>query len=76
MLGVDREGLVRDWELTSFSLIGLRYRSSSSYKDQFEALETYLNNQNGNTLQEKIENYLLGIGITAEQIQNIRDIML
>ena len=33
-------------------------------------------NQEGATLQEKTENYLLGIGITPEVIANIRSIML
>lgn len=30
----------------------------------------------GNTTQEKVENYLLSIGVTAEQISNIRNIFL
>lgn len=74
LVGMTEEDLIRDYEFTSFSVYGLRSKYSESYKyPEFVArLKTY----DGDTLQEKTENYMLSIGVTPEEIENIRAIML
>lgn len=74
LLGVDEKALIQDYELTSFSIYELRNYNSTTYqfKDFVEKLKTY----EGETLQEKTENYLLSIGVTETEIYNIKAIML
>ncbi len=74
LLGVDERTLIQDYELTSFSIYELRNYNSTVYqfKDFVERLKTY----EGDTLQEKTENYLLSIGVTETEIYNIKAIML
>ena len=74
LLGVDERTLIQDYELTSFSIYELRNYNGTTYqfKDFFEKLKTY----EGDTLQQKTENYLLSIGVTETEIYNIKAIML
>ena len=74
LLGVDERTLIQDYELTSFSIYELRNYNGTTYqfKDFVEKLKTY----EGDTLQEKTENYLLSIGVTETEIYNIKAIML
>lgn len=77
LLGVDEGDLIRDYEFTSFSIYGLRTYDSTAYiaKDSYAFFET-LEATGGETRQEQVELYLKSIGVTDEQIQNIRNIML
>ncbi|MDO4627842.1 MAG: tyrosine-protein phosphatase, partial [Planctomycetia bacterium] len=71
LLGVAEEDLFRDFEFTSFSVFGVRNRhagDSLSISETYEKLKTYP----GATLAEKTENFLLSIGVTAEEIQALR----
>ena len=69
LLGVSDGDLRKEYELSAF-------------KDSYADLESYavlvarVGMMEGDTTQEKVEGYLLSIGITAEQIANIRDIFL
>ena len=74
LVGVGEEDLIRDYEFTSFSIYGIRQKELNVYKyPEFVAqLKTY----EGNTLAEKTGNYMLSIGVTEEEIANIRAIML
>ena len=74
LLGVDERTLIQDYELTSFSIYELRNYNGTTYqfKDFVEKLKTY----EGDTLQQKTENYLLSIGVTETEIYNIKAIML
>lgn len=76
LLGVSERDLIRDYEWTSYSIYSLRYITSTSYiaKPDYKFFET-LNAQNGDTLQEKVENYLLSCGVTSDEIANIKSIM-
>lgn len=76
LLGVSELDIVRDYEFTSFSVYYYRTITHKSYiaKEDYKFFET-LNAQEGDTLQERVENYLLSIGVTAEEIANIRSIM-
>lgn len=69
---VSDEDLIRDYEYTSFSESGLRYATSSemsAFLQKFQTLE-------GDTTAKKAETYLLSIGVTADEIANIKAIML
>ncbi|MBQ7897569.1 MAG: tyrosine-protein phosphatase [Clostridia bacterium] len=78
LLGVDEMDLRRDYEFTTFSLYGWRAIDHTSYfakKDN--ALLTALNSYEGDTLSAKVETWLTTkIGITDEEIANIKSIML
>ena len=66
--------LIQDYEFTTFSIFGERNYHGVVYdfKPFVDRLKTYP----GNTLSEKTENYLLSIGVTKEEIDDIRQIML
>lgn len=70
LLGVSRGNAVRDYELSA-----LVY-DSKTRDAQLTELLAGIDAMEGNTFQKKIENYLLSAGVTAEQIQSIRDIFL
>lgn len=72
LLGVPEEKLIADYEFTSFSVIGIRSRNSELFQEFWTKLQEF----EGETLAEKTEKYLLSIGVTAGQIQSIREIML
>ena len=76
LLGVSERDLVRDYEWTSYSIYSIRSIRSTDYiaKESYKFFDT-LNAQKGKTLQIKVENYLLSIGVTAEEIANIKSIM-
>ncbi len=72
LLGVSEEDLCIDYELTHVVKAGYDmygYNGFTPFLEGFRALE-------GDTTQEKAENYCRSIGITDEQIQTIRSIML
>ena len=74
LLGVSEEECIQGYELTSFSIYNLRSTQTGSYKDNFQAFLTGLKAYTGNTLQEKTENWALSIGVTKQQIDNIKGI--
>lgn len=69
LLGMSEEDLKLEYE---FSLFYHGYVSSEDLGRFIDQLKGY----EGDTLREKTENYLLSIGVTAEEIQSIRDIFL
>jgi protein-tyrosine phosphatase len=69
LLGVDEETLLKDYKLS-----GLHHGAVS-----IEAMNEFVNNVKqlpGETIEEKIEGYLLSIGVTVDEIANIRAIFL
>jgi hypothetical protein len=78
LLGVGRNDLMMDYELSVFSVTGtLDNASVAAIRSNIQATYDYINGSfSGKNLAEKTENYLLSIGITAEEIQTIRDILL
>lgn len=73
LLGVDEATLIKDYEFTSFSIYG--ERNSQTTELTFYELEDYVKSLAGDTLAEKVEGYLLSIGVTADEIANVRAIM-
>ena len=77
LLGVNKNMLLMDYELSVFSVTGtLDNASISAIKSNILATFDYINGFEGTTYADKTENYLLSIGITAEEIQTIRDLLL
>ena len=77
LLGVSETELIQDYEFTTFSLYGERNsRAGTTYGDMFQEFLTKLKAHEGETLKQKTENYLLSIGVTQEEINSIRTIML
>ena len=70
LLGVDQEDLFIDYEFSNLGKIdGTRNRNSLISNYVYT-----LNLSSGNTLSEKIANYLLNIGINQIQIDTIIDL--
>ena len=86
LLGVSEKDCSIDYELTSFSVSGSRYRigyvQGQSEDYDFRDGIAFLRSQTGNTFQEKIENYLVapvsegGIGISLDDINEFKSLVL
>ena len=78
LLGVTKLDLFMDYELSIFSVTGtLDNASIAAIRNNIESTYNYINNNySGANFSEKTENYLLDIGITPEEIQTIRDLLL
>ncbi len=71
LLGVDINDLYRDYLFSNFGDIG---GDRNVIGITFNYVAT-IQNTKGNTLSEKIENYLLSIGVKQEEINSIRAIL-
>ncbi len=77
LLGVSRNDMYMDYELSVFSVTGtLDNAGVQAIRKNIVTVYNYLDTFEGSNLAEKTENYLLSIGITAEEIQTIRDLLL
>lgn len=78
LLGVTKLDLFMDYELSIFSVTGTQDNASiDAIRYNIESTYNYINsNYSGANFSEKTENYLLSIGITEEEIQTIRDLLL
>ena len=72
LLGVPYESLERDYLLSNFGKIGGSRNIARIENDYIK----YINGFDGATLADKTENYLLGLGVTQQQIDAVRSIML
>lgn len=72
ILNLPEEMMQRDYQLTGYFLSS--FAGSSSFNSIYGGVEGYA----GNTIQEKIVNYLTSpeVGVTMEQIESIRNIFL
>ena len=78
LLGASKEDLLRDYSFSVFSYIAsgdgtFWYELQGSILNLYDGINS---NYKGKTFQKKVENYLLDIGITAEEIASIKSIML
>ncbi len=69
LLGVDEDSMMKDYQLS-----GLHHGSVSM--DEMSEFIGRLKGLAGDTMQQKVEGYLLSIGVTAEEIAAIRRIFL
>ena len=69
LLGMSKEDLRKDYELSAFT-------DSYINTPEFNLFVENINLMEGANINEKVENYLLSIGVTAKEIQSIRTIFL
>ena len=79
LLGVDENTLMMEYELSVFSYWGTN--GGTKYNNGLRNLihDTYLyinNNYEGDTFSQKVEDFLLEIGVSREEIASIKSIML
>lgn len=73
LLGVKEEDLYLDWESTGY----WNGSTSFNHKNLFDHLVSgFMKKVEGATLHEKIENYVLGLGFTKDDIEKFRAFML
>ncbi len=73
LLGVKEEDLYLDWETTGF----WNGSPDFNHKNLFDQLVSgFMKKVEGATLHEKIENYVLGLGFTKDDIEKFRALML
>ncbi len=75
LLGVSEKELIHDYEYTSFSLYGERNSKTEEPYHFKKTLEKIKSDYEGDTLQEKTENFLKSVGVTETEIYNIKAIM-
>ena len=71
LMGVSEQYLVDDYEMTSLSVWGIRSRNTELFKSLVSALFDY----SGSSLRIKVTNYLLDCGVTAEELESIKNIL-
>lgn len=69
LLGVSDSDLQKEYELSAFT-------DSYVSTAEFNEFKEKINMLSGDTTQQKVEGYLLSIGVTAQEIAAIRDIFL
>ncbi len=72
-LGVNDDDLLKEYQLTSFSTIGVRIVDRPVFAEYLKTLDTFAP---GKSLAEKAEAYWLARGIKPEEIAKFREIML
>ena len=76
LLGVPEEDLIRDYEFTTFSIYCKRSTQDAEFAGYFQEFSEKLKAYAGESLAEKVENYLLSIGVTKEEISSMKEIFL
>lgn len=66
LLGMSEEDLYSAWETSVFFAGG-------AFDEAMEDFQKHLNSFKGDTMQEKVENYVLSIGVTKNEINSIRN---
>ena len=75
LLGVPEEKLFADYEMTYLSRVSYDAGDTTGHDRFLQFLDVFYH-FDGVGIQQKAESYLKSVGITDEQIQDIRDIML
>lgn len=74
LLGKDMRHLSRDYELTSLSVWGERSRWSQDFQMLLAALAPF--DDGSGSVNRQVEQYLLAIGVTPQEIASIRDLLI
>ncbi len=74
ILGVKREDLFLDYELTSLSMWGERSSDSEQFRGFLSILDEY--GTADDSVNKKCENFILSAGITESDVEKIRKILL
>ena len=75
-LGVSELECRQDYEFSSFCIYGLRGTKDANCGLRYYDMCRLLNEYEGATLQEKTENYMRWLGVTEEEMSNIKRIFL
>ncbi len=67
LLGVPEEDLIKDYELSSFSIFGNRTKD-----ERYDSMAAAIKGYPGECLQEKIQNYFLDHGVSKDEIDILR----
>ena len=70
--GVSKENIIKEYQLTSFSLIGTRKLGEGSEGKNFEKLLNYIDTFEGATFGDKCRNLLMDLGISEEKLNAFR----
>lgn len=76
ILGVSETDLIHDYEFTTFSIYGERNSRPGTTYNFSGFYEKLKKDYEGDTLKEKVNNYLLSIGVKQEEIDAYKAIML
>ncbi len=81
MLGISEADCSMDYEMTTFSVVGLRGRDGSGEDHYWGSKNSpkglaLLRSQNGSTFEQKCTNYLISIGVTEARINQFKGIVL
>ena len=76
LLGVNEHTIVGEYLLSAFGYISSWHKSQDALIGNINGLMAYIKTFEGETLSQKAENLLLGAGVTADEIQSVKDIML
>lgn len=69
LLGMSEEDCYREWELSTL-------QNGGGFFEEMEAFRATVNSWQGDTFQKKIEGFLLSIGVTEQEISNIKQLLL
>ena len=72
LLGVSEEDLFRDWETTAFTFHFPMYTHASHFNKLIKVFDQYP----GNTLRERVEQYVFSLGFTPKDLDTLRNILL
>ena len=73
LLGADEDHLMRDWETTAFWNRNVTFAHVERYD---KLVEGFKQSFPADTVRERVENYVLSLGFTPEDIEKFRSIML
>ena len=76
LLGISEKEVIQDYEFTTFSIYQERNTQTGVYAEMYQQFRAEIDGYAGKTLQEKTENCLRSLGVTAEEIANLRAIMV
>ena len=78
LLGLDENTIMMEYELSAFSYWGAYTANyNTSLRNYAHGTYTYINNNyQGDSFSEKVEDFLLEIGVTSEEIASIRSLLL
>ena len=76
LLGVEEQTIINEYMLSVFAYTSCWYKGDEALFNNIKGLMTYIKTFEGETLSKQAENLLLDAGVTAAEIQSVKDIML
>ena len=76
LLGIPEDIIMKDYELSWLSQSAASQANSVTYFGYMDDFHDYINTFEGKTFKDKMENFCLHIGVTQNEIDSIREILL